>query len=344
MTSWEWTDLWPAGAGSDEWAHSGIEVLPAGRAVFCAPEGGRLIVADAEVGTCVAVAVALPEVHGISRRPGAAAGLGADAPTGSATRERTMLWLADPGAKACPALGYDESVHPGRAVLVDIDAALVAGSDEECTHATAGIVAELAQPDLPAYLGARWRPTSVVEDDSGAVWVADGYGESLVHRFDSDGKLTLTLDGAEGVRFDCPHGLVVDRRGETHELLVADRGNRRIVAFNLDGTVSRVISSKALTSPSCLAQRGDTVVITDLYGGLLELDPHNEVSRLTLPPAPAVRNAPWPNAFVDDELVQPVLTPGVLNSPHGVAVDDDGSIYVTEWVIGGAQWRLRETS
>ncbi|WP_061963124.1 hypothetical protein [Demequina aurantiaca] len=317
MTAWEWTDLWPDGAGSDEWAHSGIEVLADGRAVFCAPEGGRLIVADAEAGTAQSVAVALPEVHGISLRPGSG----------------TMLWLADPGAKARPGLGYDESIHPGRAVLIDL------GSRD---HDAASIVAELSQPELPDYEDARWRPTSVVEDDSGAVWVADGYGESLVHRFDADGTLTLTLRGAEGVPLDCPHGLVVDRRRESPEILVADRGNRRIVAFGIDGSVSRVIASDLLTSPSCLAQRGTTVVVTDLHGGLLEVGPDDEVARLTDPPAPTTRSAPWPNVLVDGALVRPTLTPGVLNSPHGVAVDATGDIFLTEWLIGGAQWRLRE--
>lgn len=342
MTEWEWTNLWSPETDSDEWAHSGIEVLPGGRAVFCAPEGGMLIIADAHAGTCVSVAVALPEVHGISRPPLAAGADGAVTLAGHATLSETMLWLADPGAKARPELGYQESVHPGRAVLVNLDSGVAAGSDDSCTEATAGIVAELAQPHLPAYEGARWRPTSVVEDDSGAVWVADGYGASLVHRFDSDGKLTLTLDGAAGMPFDCPHGIVVDRRGDTHQLLVADRGNRRIVAFDLDGSVSRVITSPLFTSPSGLARRGDTMVITDLHGGLLELGPHDEVRRLTLPPAPAVREAPWPNGLVDGELGRPVLTPHVLNSPHGVAVDEHGDIYVTEWLIGGAQWRLRE--
>jgi len=328
MTEWAWTDLWPAGAGSDEWAHSGIEVLPDGRAVFCAPEGGRLIVADADAGSFVPLGVVLPEVHGISLQPGT----------------RTMLWLADPGAKARPGLGYAESVHPGRAVLVDLGAALAEGTalTEGTAEPHASIVAEFTQPDLPAYQGARWRPTSVVEDDSGAVWVADGYGESLVHRFDPDGSLTFTLDSAAGVLLDCPHGLVIDSRGATPELLVADRGNRRIVAFGLNGSVSRVITSELLTSPSCLALRGETVVVTDLNGGLLQLGPSDEVTRLTLPAAPTTRATPWPNAEAGVSIVRPSLVPGEFNSPHGVAVDAAGNIYVTEWLIGGAQWRLQE--
>ena len=50
----------------------------------------------------------------------------------------------------------------------------------------------------------------------------------------------------------------------------------------------------------------------------------------------------WPNGV--DELQHPVRAPdlahGRFNSPHGLAVDADGSLYVAEWLIGGRMIKL----
>jgi hypothetical protein len=44
----------------------------------------------------------------------------------------------------------------------------------------------------------------------------------------------------------------------------------------------------------------------------------------------------WPNARSDDgSIVAATLEPARFHSPHGIAVDDDRSIYVSEFAIGG---------
>ena len=35
------------------------------------------------------------------------------------------------------------------------------------------------------------------------------------------------------------------------------------------------------------------------------------------------------------------LTPGKFNSPHGLAADGDGNVYVAEWLIGGRYTQLK---
>lgn len=313
----EWREIWPEGTTSLEWSHSGIAVLASGEVVFAAPGGGALVIVQPDTGVAREVPVPLLEIHGISRfdRDG-----------------RELLLLADPGSKARPESGYDYGVGraPGQVIIVD----LADGSHRP-----------LLPPALAVYAEASWCPTSAVADPHGTTWVADGYGASLVHAYSADGMYLCTLDGeASGTVFACPHGLVIDDRGAEPRLVVADRSNRRLVVFTLDGEFIDVVASPLFTSPSSLAVRGDTIVITELFGGLLEWG-RAGVSPLIEPLAPTSRDQPWPNALnADGTRVRPPLEHGVLNSPHGVAVGVDGSIYLTEWLIGGRQWRLAPTA
>ncbi len=63
-------------------------------------------------------------------------------------------------------------------------------------------VASLARPLHGAYESGFFAPTSVAVNGprhggNGDVWVADGYGESLVHRYSADGRYLSTLTGEE---------------------------------------------------------------------------------------------------------------------------------------------------
>ena len=44
----------------------------------------------------------------------------------------------------------------------------------------------------------------------------------------------------------------------------------------------------------------------------------------------------WPNNVSETGAVIPstLLNPGKFNSPHGMAVDSEGNLYVAEWLIG----------
>lgn len=308
-TLYTWSPLWPEGDSSSEWSHSGIDVLPDGRVAFCSPGGGDLVLVSSD-GCATTLPTGLLEIHGISLDP----------------QSPLSLWLADPGEKPRPECGYEAERKPGRVLKISVDG-------------TSSF--EIGQPERDEYGDACWRPTSVVADDDGGVWVADGYGASLVHKFDRTGRLLFTLSGSEtGQHLDCPHGLLVDRRTTEHRLVVADRGNRRLVFYHLDGILDRIVDDPTITSPSCLAVLGDRIVFTELFGGLLALDMHDDLSAVVeVPEGP--RDPAWPNAAADESrLVRPALDPQRLNSPHGIATGADGSIYLTEWMIGGRQLRL----
>jgi hypothetical protein len=307
---WGWSSLADGRPASAEWSHSGIAVH-AGILYWADPAGGALVAHDPDTGISRTIPVPLLEIHGITPAPG----------PGPA-----RLWLADPGFKARPP-AYEPEVADGRVGLFDVGT---------------GAFAELPVPAGRAeYRDAAWRPTAVAVDaDGSTVVVADGYGASLVHVFVA-GERRLTLDGTEGgLRFACPHGVAIvpSPRGEL--LVVADRGNHRLVVHDLDGAFVCDIRDDAMRSPSGLAPRGGSVVVTDLDGAVLQADVGTGAVAVLVGAAVAEHGAGWPNAERGGALVRPPLRAGVLNSPHGVAVLPDGSICLTEWVIGGRQVRL----
>lgn len=77
-------------------------------------------------------------------------------------------------------------------------------------------------------------PTDVAVAPDGEIFVSDGYGNSVVHRFSPDGELILTWGkpGTGPGEFSTPHAIWVDRRGH---VLVADRENNRVQIFDREG-------------------------------------------------------------------------------------------------------------
>src|SRR2546421_8385044 len=121
------------------------------------------------------------------------------------------------------------------------------------------VLRELADPRSD------WSPTAVaVVEETGDVWVADGYGENLVHHFDAAGLVRQTLTGEEGAgRFDCPHGIVVDRRRGEPELYISDRANARLQVYDVQGRFQRVVGEGIVVTPTDLAVVGDELALTD---------------------------------------------------------------------------------
>jgi DNA-binding beta-propeller fold protein YncE len=79
------------------------------------------------------------------------------------------------------------------------------------------------------------QPTDVAFGKNGAVYVADGYGNSRVVKFDRDGTFVKAWGryGTGHGEFNLPHSIAVDRDGNVY---VADRENKRIQIFDPDGT------------------------------------------------------------------------------------------------------------
>src|SRR5262249_38328560 len=123
------------------------------------------------------------------------------------------------------------------------------------------------------------------------------------------------------------HSVFVHRReGRDAELYVADRSNRRIQVFDLDGAFLRSFGNGFLDTPSGFARWGDRLVVAELSGRLAVLDEADElVGYVGADPERGKGRASrpgWPNALTDDgRATAPRLPePGHFNSPHSVAV------------------------
>jgi sugar lactone lactonase YvrE len=179
----------------------------------------------------------------------------------------------------------------------------------------------------------KYSPTAVAVDPRGCVWVADGYGQSLVHRYTSAGELDLTLDG-----FVTPHSVaIVDGL-----VLVCDRGNGRIQEYDLDGNLLRTLAQGVVVTPTDLVAVDDRLVVTDFTAGRITvLTRDGELVEHLCTSERSPDEDGWPNMRDGGgNLVRPETTPGVVNSPHTLAADENGDLYVTEWLIGGRVTKL----
>ena len=176
------------------------------------------------------------------------------------------------------------------------------------------------------------------------------FGTSVVHRFDKHHNLRLTLTGEEGGgRFLCPHAVFIDRRGgKTPELYIADRENRRVQVYDLHGRYKRTFGTGFLNRPSGFAVLQGLLVIAELYSRLAVVDveddfvgylgaSENAENGLGRPDRPG-----WPNVLSEEaRAIKPERVPLKFNSPHSLATDADGNLYVSEWLIGGRYTRLK---
>lgn len=116
-----------------------------------------------------------------------------------------------------------------RVFLVDRDAHEIF----ECT-ADGTIVRRFGARHRPEFGAPFNHPTDIAVAADGDIYVTDGYGNALVHRFDADGVLVRSWGGAgSGMgAFTVPHAVCIDHHDR---VLVADRENDRIQVFDRSG-------------------------------------------------------------------------------------------------------------
>jgi hypothetical protein len=167
------------------------------------------------------------------------------------------------------------------------------------------------------------RCTHTALSPSGDIWVSDGYQNAAIHRYSRDGALLASF-GGPGVgpgEFNLPHALAVDAGGV---LYVADRENHRIQLFDDDGRyltewrdLHRPSTIVPLPGPEPRWLVGEIGPVMRFNRGAPNLGPR--LSILSADGTVLARLGATPAAG---------LEPGQFLSPHGIAVDSRGDIYV----------------
>jgi hypothetical protein len=130
-----------------------------------------------------------------------------------------------------------------------------------------------------------------------------------------------------------PHGNMVDLRDPANPiLLVADRGNNRIVRYSLDDKPMDVVAGTK--SPCHFHTFKETIVVPDLQARVTLLDKSNKI--ILHLGEPLVPNPPRTTENRAD------FVPGQFVQPHGAIFDHAGNIFVAEWVEIGRVTKLRK--
>jgi len=201
---------------------------------------------------------------------------------------------------------------------------------------TDGSVAQkiMAPPEAGFKAPNEWRLTAAVPGPDGSIFIANGYGDSRIFRFDSKGQYKASYGGKgheEGM-FDCSHGLAVDTRYDQPLLLVCDLENRRLCHFDFDGKFVRTVTQH-LRRPCQVSFNGDYAVVSELEGRTTILDRDNvPVSFLGDNP----RKDQWAKYDVDLS----AIATATFTAAHGVFVDRDANIYVSDWNKTGRVTKL----
>ena len=177
-----------------------------------------------------------------------------------------------------------------------------------------------------------YHPTNLAVAPNGDFYVGDGYGKSWIHQYNAKAEYLRSFGGPGNQlgQVSCPHGIMIDLRGTEPELVVADRSNRRIHRFSLDGRVLGLVTDE-LRSPCHFHTRGSDLVIPDLEARVTIFDGDNKlITHLGDGENYALRGEP-----------REKFIPGKFIAPHGAIFDHAGNIFVVEWVEVGRVTKLR---
>ena len=125
------------------------------------------------------------------------------------------------------------------------------------------------------------RPTDVAWDAAGNIYVADGYGNSRVAKFDKNGKFVKSWGsrGSENGQFNVAHGIVIDAQGNVY---VADTGNKRIQVFDGDGNFKTQISNIGSPAAICITPGARQVLYSSNSNPPENIDADGEIYKLEL--------------------------------------------------------------
>jgi hypothetical protein len=179
-----------------------------------------------------------------------------------------------------------------------------------------------------------WRVTAAVPAPDGSIFIANGYGDSRIFRFDKAGNYKGSFAGkgdADG-QCNCCHGMSVDTRYDQPLLFVCDRENRRLTHFDFDG---KFVSNTTLhlRRPCQIGFHGDYAVISELEGRVTILDKDNT-------PVAFLGDNPHKDQWANYAVPPADIAPATFSAAHGCYIDRDANIYVSDWNQSGRVTKL----
>jgi DNA-binding beta-propeller fold protein YncE len=120
------------------------------------------------------------------------------------------------------------------------------------------------------------KPADVAVTDSGDIYVADGYGNSRIVKFDRSGNFIRAWGryGSGAGEFILPHSVVVDRAGRVY---VADRENARIQIFDSDGRFLTQWTGIGYPYGLQITLDQHVWMVDGGFDRIVELDPHGKI-------------------------------------------------------------------
>ena len=186
---YRWDERWARGhhdGSSPGWAHHGIVVTDDSRIVTFTEDRPEVLILDQAGEILARWTVGGVEGHGLAL-------------TGDGDGQ--ILWISDIGTKNQTIADGTYPAAPTGPLRGAVRAYTLAGRE----------LFKIEAPDLPAYVDGDFCPAQIAVYEprlggSGDIWVADCYGQALVHRFTADGQYLQTLSGEEGAgRYSHPH-------------------------------------------------------------------------------------------------------------------------------------------
>jgi DNA-binding beta-propeller fold protein YncE len=177
------------------------------------------------------------------------------------------------------------------------------------------------------------RCTHTALSPKGEIYVSDGYGNARVHKYTPDGKLIKSWGepGTDPGQFNIPHNIACDADGWVY---VADRENHRVQVFDGNGRFETQWVNMHRPSGLHLARGGEPrFYVGEIGGGVaVNQDMPNIGPRVSIYTAKGELLARLGQRPAG-------LEPGQFISPHGLAVDSRGDIYVGE--VSYTNWGRR---